>query len=97
MTGSATLTYYSSSFNSGYSGTVKCGGYDVQFSYQSVRGVGTYCAVYCTALGDSSEIKLPGKNNYSTSFSNVTVSGSQCTYTVSWNANTHVVTITISF
>ena len=97
VTGSATLTYYSSSFNSGYSGTVKCGGYDVQFSYQSVRGVGTYCAVYCTALGDSSEIKLPGKNNYSTSFSNVTVSGSQCTYTVSWNANTHVVTITISF
>ena len=97
VTGSATLTYYSSSFNSGYSGTVKCGGYDVQFSYQSVRGVGTYCAVYCTALGDSSEIKLPGKNNYSTSFSNVTVSGSQCTYTVSWNANTHVATITISF
>ena len=97
VTGSATLTYYSSSFNNGYSGTVKCGGYDVQFSYQSVRGVGTYCAVYCTALGDSSEIKLPDKNNYSASFSNATVSGSQCTYTVSWNASTHVATITISF
>lgn len=97
VTGSATLTYYSSSFNSGYSGTVKCGGYDVQFSYQSVRGVGTYCAVHCTALGDSSDIKIPGKNDYNTSFSNATVSGSQCTYTVSWNASTHVATITISF
>ena len=97
VTGSATLTCYSSSFNSGYSGTVKCGGYDVQFSYQSVRGVGTYCAVHCQALGDTDDIMLSGKKDYNTSFSNVTVSGSQCTYTVSWNASTEVVTITISF
>ena len=100
VTGSATMNHsYSPGWNDGYTGTVKCGEYDVYFIYQSARGQGTYCAVYCTALGDSSNsmIKIPGKNDYNTSFSNATVSGSQCTYTVSWNASTKVATITISF
>ena len=98
VTGSATMTFgHYSSYYSGYSGTVTCGGFNVEFTYQSVRDVGTYCSVRSAALGDSSDIKIPGKNDYNTSFSNATVSGSQCTYTVSWNASTHVATITISF
>ena len=98
VTGSATMTFgHYTGYYSGYSGTVTCGGFDVEFTYQNARGKGTYCAVYCTALGDTYNIEIPGKNDYDTSFSNATVSGSQCTYTVSWNASTKVATITISF
>lgn len=97
VTGSATMTLTSSSFHHGYSGTVTCGGFDVGFTYQNARDQGTRCVVNCAALGDSHNIEIPGKNDYGTSFSNATVSGSQCTYTVSWNASTKVATITISF
>lgn len=88
---------YYSGYYYGYYGTVTCGGFDVKFAYKNERYVGTSCVVSCTALGDSSDIKIPGKNDYDTSFSNATVSGSQCTYTVSWDASTRVATITISF
>lgn len=98
VTGSATMEYdYYSGYYYGYYGTVTCGGFDVKFAYKNERYVGTSCVVSCTALGDSSDIKIPGKNDYDTSFSNATVSGSQCTYTVSWDASTRVATITISF
>ena len=98
VTGSATIDEdHYTGYYYGYSGIVTCGGFDVNFIYQNARGKGTYCAVYCTALGDTYNIEIPGKNDYDTSFSNATVSGSQCTYTVSWNASTRVATITISF